>query len=187
MPHVYNQFIGDWGLFPHHDQVPIYFPRQLYVEFVLDMRPKYTSTPSTFYGSDTGRSYDHLRSHRDPTHLPPPPRLFPLPCWRVVFPTKLEGSSQTRIKVKKLIANVMMVALDNAHVGIEGERWRSPPTPPTLTIPFVEESVLELISHQDLLRYVVSTLDAYYDLYQTCSSQYSHMVYTLNSHHYMSK
>ena len=26
-PHVYDRFIGAWGMFPHHDQVPLYFAR----------------------------------------------------------------------------------------------------------------------------------------------------------------
>ena len=29
-PHVYDRFIGAWVMFPHHDQVPLYFARQIY-------------------------------------------------------------------------------------------------------------------------------------------------------------
>ena len=50
-PHVYDRFIGAWSTFPHHDQVPLYFSRQIYVEFILHMRPYYTSMPLEFYGS----------------------------------------------------------------------------------------------------------------------------------------
>jgi hypothetical protein len=32
-PLVYNRFILVWGMFPHHDQVPLYFSRQLYYKF----------------------------------------------------------------------------------------------------------------------------------------------------------
>ena len=43
-PYVYERFIGAWGMFPHHDQVPLYFIKHIYAEFVLDMHPDYTST-----------------------------------------------------------------------------------------------------------------------------------------------
>ena len=29
-PYVYNRFIGVWGIFPHHDQVPLYFTKHIY-------------------------------------------------------------------------------------------------------------------------------------------------------------
>lgn len=43
-PYVYDRFIGAWGMFPHHDQVPLYFEKHIYVDFVLDMHPNYTIT-----------------------------------------------------------------------------------------------------------------------------------------------
>lgn len=39
---VYDLYIGVWGQFSHHDQVPIYFAKHIYVEFVLHMRLDYT-------------------------------------------------------------------------------------------------------------------------------------------------
>ena len=53
-PYVYDRFIGAWGMFPHDDQVPLYFAKHIYAEFVLDMHPDYTSTPSSFYGAGGG-------------------------------------------------------------------------------------------------------------------------------------
>ena len=50
-PYVHDKFIGAWGMFPHHDQGPLYFAKHIYVELVLDMHPNYTSTPSSFYGA----------------------------------------------------------------------------------------------------------------------------------------
>ena len=29
-PYVYDRFIGAWGMFPHHDQVPLYFSKHIY-------------------------------------------------------------------------------------------------------------------------------------------------------------
>ena len=30
VPYVYDKFIGAWGMFPHHDQVPLYFAKHIY-------------------------------------------------------------------------------------------------------------------------------------------------------------
>ena len=29
-PYVYDKFIGAWGMFSHHDQVPLYFTKHIY-------------------------------------------------------------------------------------------------------------------------------------------------------------
>ena len=67
MAYVYDKFIGAWGMFPHHDQVPLYFLKHIYAEFVLDMYLDYTSTPSSFYGAGGGHSHTRPRARRDPT------------------------------------------------------------------------------------------------------------------------
>ena len=92
-PHLYNMFIGSWGMFPHHDQVPLYFSKQIYVEFVLHMRLDYTNTTLTLYESYRGHNYDHYGAHRDPTHVPPPLILVPLPSWSIVLSTELKDPS----------------------------------------------------------------------------------------------
>ena len=80
-PYVYDRFIGAWGMFPHHDQVPLYFEKHIYAEFVLDMHPYYTITPSSFYGASGGRSHAGPRARRD---LGAQPELDPL----VGFPAR---------------------------------------------------------------------------------------------------
>ena len=65
-PYVYNRFIEAWGMFPHHDQVPLYFEKHIYAEFVLDMHPDYTSTPLSFYGAGGGRIHVCPGDRRDP-------------------------------------------------------------------------------------------------------------------------
>ena len=65
-PYVYDRFIGAWGMFPHHHQVPLYFAKHIYAEFVLHMHPDYTSTPSNFYGAGGGRSAMRPGARRDP-------------------------------------------------------------------------------------------------------------------------
>ena len=64
-PYVYDMFIGVWGMFPHHFEVPLYFAKHIYVDFVLDMHPDYTRTPSTFYGASGGRSHGYPGARRD--------------------------------------------------------------------------------------------------------------------------
>ena len=72
VPCVYVRFIGAWGMFPHHDQVPLYFAKHIYVEFVLGMHPDYTSTPSSFYGASGGCSHTCSGARRDPQAHPDP-------------------------------------------------------------------------------------------------------------------
>ena len=52
--HIYDRFIRDWGMFPNQDQVPLYFFKHIYCEFLLHMHMDYTSMPSTCYGYDRG-------------------------------------------------------------------------------------------------------------------------------------
>ena len=69
-PYVYGKFIRAWGMFPHHDQVPLYFAKHIYAEFVLDMHQYYTSTPSSFYGASGGCSHARPGVRRDPGAQP---------------------------------------------------------------------------------------------------------------------
>ena len=66
VPYVYDNVIGAWGMFPHHGQVPLYFKKHIYAEFVLDMHLDYTSTPSSFYGVGGGHNHAHPGARRDP-------------------------------------------------------------------------------------------------------------------------
>ena len=72
MPYVYDRFIGARGMFPHHDQVPLYFAKHIYVEFVLGKYPNYTNTPSGFYGAGGGCSHTCSGARRDPQAHPDP-------------------------------------------------------------------------------------------------------------------
>ena len=65
-PYVYDRFIRAWGIFPHDDQVPLYFAKHIYTEFVLDMHLDYTSTPSSFYGVGGGHNHAYHGAKRDP-------------------------------------------------------------------------------------------------------------------------
>ena len=67
-------------MFPHHVQVPLYFAKHIYVDFVLDMHPDCTSTPSSFYGADGGRSHAHPGARRDPAAQPEPKPLVGRPA-----------------------------------------------------------------------------------------------------------
>ena len=50
-PYVYDKFIGAWGMFPHHDQVPLYFAKHIYAEFwksIYNMFILNLEVPQTF-------------------------------------------------------------------------------------------------------------------------------------------
>ena len=66
-------------MFPHHHQVPLYFAKHIYAEFVLDMHPDYTSTPSNFYGAGEGRSATRPEARRDPVAQQEPEHLVGIP------------------------------------------------------------------------------------------------------------
>lgn len=55
---VYDQFIGAWDQFPHHDLAIIYFSKHIYAKFVLHMRPDCIDTRSRYYGPNIGHTYD---------------------------------------------------------------------------------------------------------------------------------
>jgi hypothetical protein len=65
-------------MFPHHDEVPLYFVTHIYAKFMLHMHHDYTNTPSHFYGSGRGHSYDILGLIKTLTAISPPTRLVPL-------------------------------------------------------------------------------------------------------------
>jgi len=89
-PFVYGRFIGAWGQFTHYDQVPIYFAKHIYVEFVLHMRQNYTITRSEFFGLGLRRSYDRADAYRDHAHVSPALRLLPRPSQSVVLLMELD-------------------------------------------------------------------------------------------------
>lgn len=112
-PYVYNRFVGACCMFPHHDQVSLYFSKHIYCEFVLGMRLDYMSTPSTFYGSGRGYSYEHPQAHRDPTFVPLPPTLVPPPCEVIVFLDELVNLLQFRVEEMGVTVENMHIALSN--------------------------------------------------------------------------
>ena len=69
-PYVYDRFIRAWGMFPHHEQVPLYFEKHIYAYFVLDMHPDYTTTPSSFNGAGGRHSHARPGARRDPRAQP---------------------------------------------------------------------------------------------------------------------
>ena len=94
VPYVYDRFIGAWGMFPHHDHVPLYFAKHIYVDFVLDMHLDYTSTPSSFYGASGGRSHARPGARRDPAAQPEPNPLVGLPARTMLRVNDVATSSQ---------------------------------------------------------------------------------------------
>ena len=73
MPHVYDKIIKVGGIFPHHDQVPLYSYKHVYVDFFLHMYFDYTSMPLCFYGVGKGQSHERYEDHKDPIATLSPP------------------------------------------------------------------------------------------------------------------
>ena len=81
-------------MFPHHDQIPLYFVKHIYAEFVLDMHPYYTSTPLSFYGAGGGHSHVRLGARRDHGAQREPEPLVGLPTMAMIRTGDVYGSSQ---------------------------------------------------------------------------------------------
>ena len=80
-------------MLPHHDHIPLYFAKHIYVGFVLDMHPYYTSTPSSFYGAGGGCSHASPQARRDPGAQPDPEPLVGLPTRTMLRTIDVVGSS----------------------------------------------------------------------------------------------
>lgn len=70
-------------------------------------------------------------------------------------------------------------------MALHGERNKSPPAPGALTLEFVDDSVIQYCSCDDLHRYACRDRDAYYELYHMWSPEDSDMVHILNFLLYM--
>jgi len=176
---VYDRFIGAWGMFPHHDQVPLYFARQLYAEFILGMHPDYTDTPSRFYGAGRGCSYDRPGARRDPTIVPPPPWLLPHPDRTIVRSEDVVESSQLGTEVRTRVADTVRTVLTSAACVATGERSRPSPPPPQPDIPFLSHEILLLSDPDSVREYAESARDAYYRMYHRYTVPVTTQVYFL--------
>lgn len=76
--HFYDRFLVAYGRFPWNDEVPIYFARLFYAEFVLGMHPDYTSLPSWYYGVGKDLTYNWKGAYRDASLSRPPPPFISL-------------------------------------------------------------------------------------------------------------
>ena len=103
-PYVYDRFIGAWGMFPHHHQVPLYFAKHIYAEFVLHMHPDYTSTPSNFYGAGGGRSAMRPGARRDPAAQQEPQRLVGIPSRTLLRTEDVVDQSQLATEERSSLA-----------------------------------------------------------------------------------
>lgn len=159
-PFLYDRFIGVWDQLPHHDQVTIYFSKNLYAKFVLHMRSDYIDTKSHYYGHILGHSYKHERLRRDPRHVPPPPRFFLLPSRSLVLLTKLKELSQLGGDTRETITDNIQMSLDNGHVALDGEINRPPPLPRDPPVPLCDDSFPVSLPFCQFLTYVCMYRDA---------------------------
>ena len=49
--HLCNRFLAAYGKLSWNDEVPHYFPRNVFAKFFLHMHPDYISLPSKYYGT----------------------------------------------------------------------------------------------------------------------------------------
>lgn len=155
-PYVYYRFIRAWGMFPHHDQVPLYFAKHLYAEFVLGMRLDYTNTPSTFFGAGRGRSYQRPGARRDPGYAPPPPRLVSILERMVIRAEDMTQPSQLGSETRHVIAGSLRTAMTGAIVATQAERSRPHGAPPEPNIRCLDDDTIDYFDLEDLRKYAKS-------------------------------
>ena len=98
-------------MFPHHDQVPLYFEKHIYTKFVLDMHLDYTSTPSSFYGASGGHSHARLGARRDPVAQPEPKPLVGFPSNTMLRTYDVAKSSQLATKERSALAEATHMSM----------------------------------------------------------------------------
>lgn len=128
MNYIYDKFIGSWGMFPHHDQVPLYFMKKIYAKFVLGMHLSYMSTSLNFYGPSKGCIYKHLRACRDLGVVPPPQRLVDIPSRGIIFLQELVYPSHLRVEVRDVRTDTVHISLSSASLAIHWKRCKPPRT-----------------------------------------------------------
>ena len=164
-PYVYDRFIGAWGMFPHHEQVPLYFAKHIYVEFVLGMRPDYTSTPSAFFGAGRGRSYQRPRAQRDPGYVPPPPRLVSIPERMVIRAEDTAQPSQLGSETSHVLAGSLRTTMTGAIVAAQAESSRPHGAPLEPAIWCLDDDTIDYFDVEGVRKYAKSARDAYFRLY----------------------
>ena len=183
-PFVYDRFIGAWGVFPHHHQVPVYFARHLYAEFVLGMRPDYTETGSSFYGAGGGRSAERPGARRDPAIQPAPVPLVGRPRPTVMRSEDVAGSSQLATEERDAVAQATRMAIHGGILASQTERRRAPSAPVEPELRWLDDDALRQLGPDDIVRYAITARDAYYRLHQRCRPRPTGQVYLYTITHY---
>lgn len=167
-PYVYDRFVGVWGMFLHHDQVPLYFAKHIYAEFVLDMHLDYTSTKSEFFGAGRGGSYQRPGARRDLAFMPAPLRLVPILDMTVIRLVDVAQSSQMATEARHDIAESLFTAMGSAVVVVHGKASRPPPPPAPAQpeIEWVDDDLLRILDSKAIQGYAQLARDAYFRLYR---------------------
>jgi len=158
-PYIYDRFIGAWGVFPHHHQVPVYFARHLYAEFVLGMHPDYTSTGSSFYGAGGGRSATRPGARRDPAAQPEPVPLVGRPRPTVLRSDDVAGPSQLATEERSALAQATRMAMHGTMLAVQAERDRAPVEP---ELPWLDDAAVLALDYPSVQTYALTMRDAYH-------------------------
>ena len=113
-------------MFPHHEQVPLYFAKHIYAEFVLDMHPDYTSTPLSFYGAGGGHNHARPGARRDPGAQPEPDPLVGHPVRTMLRTDDVVGSSQLAYEERSALVEVTRMTMHGIMMAVPIERHREP-------------------------------------------------------------
>ena len=105
-------------MFPHHNEVPLYFAKHIYAEFVLGMHPYYTSTPLSFYGAGGGRSHACPRDSRDPGAHMEEKNLLGLPNRTFLRTHDVVESSQLAIEEQSALVEVTCMTMHGTMMAV---------------------------------------------------------------------
>ena len=149
--YVYDMFIGAWGMFPHHDHVPIYFSKLIYAYFFFDMHLDYTSTPSTFYGVGGGCGHARPGARRDPRAQLEIEPLVGHRIRTVLMIDDVAESSQLLVEGHIALVEVTRMTMHGTMMVVQVDRRRAPTAPTEPELQWVADDILCIFYHDTLL------------------------------------
>ena len=155
-------------MFPHHHQVPLYFAKHIYADFVLDMHLDYTSTPLTFYGAGGGRSHACPGARRYHGAQREPDPLVGLPTRTMLRKYDVADSSQLVTEERSALEEVTHMEMHGTMMVVHAERCRAPTPPVEPELQWVANDVCNIFYHNMMMQYVIMARDAYFGLHHRC-------------------
>ena len=120
--HLYDRFLVAYGNLPWNDEVPIYFVKLFYAKSFLGMKPNYNDLPFEFYGTWSGRIYEHKGALWDIELSHPLPPLVRQPPRLVTFWSKMDATSQIGREGRDAIIDNIHNKLTKIDIGLNQQR-----------------------------------------------------------------